>query len=163
MRRVMVIGCPGSGKSTFSTDLARLTGLPLISLDAEFWQPGWKPMPREAWRAKVTRLVAADLRLPRADTLIWFRFPRWLCLARVYLRAIGNYGQVRPEMAPGCPERLPERDFLAYIWAFQRSEDAASQSKLSSHRPDLAPVIFRHDAQVHEFLHNSRADMQEKA
>jgi hypothetical protein len=62
--------------------------LPLIILDREFWRPGWVEKPRNEWRAKVIELVARDawimegnygssldLRLPRADTVIWFDYP----------------------------------------------------------------------------------------
>lgn len=85
MHRVLVIGISGAGKSTFSRALANATGLPLIHLDKEFWQPGWVQTPRLNWRAKVTELAAGerwimdgnydsslDLRLPRADTALWF-------------------------------------------------------------------------------------------
>ena len=96
MRRVLVIGCSGAGKSTFSKALAAETGLPLISLDAEYWRPGWTQPPRAAWRSNVAELCARDvwlmdgtfdssldLRLPRADTVVWYKLPRWRCLVRV--------------------------------------------------------------------------------
>ena len=67
---------------------AHQTGLPLIHLDKEFWQPGWVQTPRPEWRAKVAELAAGerwimdgnydsslDLRLPRADTVLWFDYP----------------------------------------------------------------------------------------
>jgi adenylate kinase family enzyme len=40
MRRVLVIGISGAGKSTFARELAARIGLPLIHLDKEFWRPG---------------------------------------------------------------------------------------------------------------------------
>jgi hypothetical protein len=89
MRRVLVIGICGAGKSTFSRTLARKTGLPLIHLDKEYWKPGWTKTPRDLWRARVGELVAGDrwiidgnyagsldLRLPRADTVVRFDYPR---------------------------------------------------------------------------------------
>jgi hypothetical protein len=85
MRRALVIGISGAGKSTFSKRLAEATRLPLIHLDREFWQPGWNVTLREPWRAKVKQLAqreswimdgnfdsSLDLRLPRADTVFWF-------------------------------------------------------------------------------------------
>ena len=59
MRRVLVVGISGAGKSTFSRALAQKTGLPLIHLDKEFWQPGWKETPRAIWRARLAELIAA--------------------------------------------------------------------------------------------------------
>ena len=49
MRRVLVIGICGAGKSTFSQVLAARTGLPLIHLDKEFWRPGWADRPPEGF------------------------------------------------------------------------------------------------------------------
>ena len=61
MRRVLVIGCSGAGKTTFSRRLADLTGLPLVHLDKEFWQQGWIMMPRAEWRRKLTEIGRAHV------------------------------------------------------------------------------------------------------
>jgi adenylate kinase family enzyme len=60
VRRVLIIGCSGAGKSTFAAKLARETKLPLIHLDREFWHAGWVETPRSEWRARVTELVADE-------------------------------------------------------------------------------------------------------
>ena len=41
MKRVMVIGCCGSGKTTLSRKLGEKLGLPVVHLDKLFWHPGW--------------------------------------------------------------------------------------------------------------------------
>ena len=164
MRRVLVIGISGAGKSTFSRALAGKTGLPLIHLDKEFWQPGWKITPRAEWRSKVTELVARDawimdgnfdssldLRLPRADTVVWFEFPTLRCLRRALQRTVSTYGQVRTDMGEGCPERF-DLEFLRYIWTFnakQRRQIAAALAAFGRH---LDPVVFRRDREVIQFL-----------
>lgn len=132
MQRVLVIGCSGAGKSTFSRRLAALTGLPVIHLDQEFWQPDWMPMAPAAWRARVAAMTAEPrwimdgqfggtlgLRLSRADTVFILDVPRWRCLTRVLRRTCWNFGRTRPDMAPGCAERL-DWEFLRYIWNYNR-------------------------------------------
>ncbi len=57
LKRILVIGSGGSGKTTFARRLAERTKLPLIHLDALYWRPGWDPTPDEEWRAKVAELV----------------------------------------------------------------------------------------------------------
>lgn len=37
MKKVIVIGCPGSGKSTFSKALHKITDIPLFHLNMIFW------------------------------------------------------------------------------------------------------------------------------
>lgn len=175
MHRVVVIGCSGAGKSTFSMRLAALTGLPLVSLDAEHWQPGWVEPQPAAWRAKVAGLAARDawimdgnyggtfdLRLPRADTAIWFDYPRHVCLRRVLWRIATSYGQVRPEMAPGCPEQL-DLGFLHYVWSFDAKVRPSIGRALAAHGPHLSPVIFRRDADVARFLDKLAGGATDKA
>ena len=164
MRRILVIGIPGAGKSTFARKLAERTGLPLIHLDKEFWQPGWRITPREEWRAKVAALVAheawvmdgnygasLDLRLPRADTLAWFDYPRRVALRRVLWRVASTYGRVREDLAPGCPERF-DMEFLRYVWDFRGKERSQVVSMLASHGGHLQPVVFRRDRDAARFL-----------
>lgn len=135
MKRVMVIGSSGAGKSVFATALAEKTGLPLIHLDVEFWNPGWVETPDEQWHTKVEALAVREtwimdgnysgtfpLRMPRADTIILLTRPRWLCLARAIWRSAKNLGRTRADLGEGCPERF-NLDFYKWIWDFpDRSE-----------------------------------------
>jgi len=164
MQRVLVIGISGAGKSTFSRALANTTGLPLIHLDKEFWQPGWVQTPRQEWRERVAELAAGerwimdgnydsslDLRLPRADTVLWFDYPMLRCLRRAMWRAVTTYGRVRPDMAEGCAERI-DLEFLRYIWTFnakQRPRVVAALARFGGH---VDPVVFRRDGEAARFL-----------
>lgn len=164
MRRVMVIGISGAGKSTFSRALAARTGLPLIHLDKEFWRPGWTMTPLPEWRAKVDDLASRDawimdgnyagslpLRLPRADAVFWFDYPTLRCLRRALWRVVTTYGRVRDDMGEGCPERL-DRDFLHYIRTFNAKERPRTVAALAEFGRHLDPVVFRRDGEVTQFL-----------
>ena len=76
MRRVLVIGSGGAGKTTFSLALAKRTGLPVVHLDAHFWRPGWGQPESEEWADQVDRLAAE---------------PRWIMGFCLYLVA-GAFG-----------------------------------------------------------------------
>ncbi len=151
MQRVVIIGCSGSGKSTLARRLAAATGLPAIHLDQHYWRPGWIEPPRDEWRAEVARLAAGDrwiidgqyggtldLRLARADTLIFLDLAMPVCLTRVLRRTIADYGRNRAELPPGCPERF-DWQFLKYVWNYRRS-----------HRPKMLDIAgnFRGNAIV---------------
>ena len=127
---MLVIGSPGAGKSTVAAALARLTGLPLIHLDREYWRAGWVEPDKAEWEAQVRELAAGPrwvmdgnyggtlpLRLERADTVIDLDLPRWQCVLGIVRRAIAHRGRTRGDMAPGCPERL-EWEFLDYTIRF---------------------------------------------
>lgn len=72
----------------------------------------------DRWIIEGVNTSTLDLRLPRTDLLIWLERSRLACLWRVARRVASSYGSVRPDMAPGCPEQLPDFEFLTYIWAF---------------------------------------------
>ncbi len=141
-QRVVVIGPSGAGKSTFARKLGAITGIPVTHIDQLFWQPGWVPTPKDVYVRQLADVVASerwiiegvnpstlDLRLPRTDLLVWLERGRIACLWRVARRVASSYGRVRPDMAAGCPEGLPDRGFLTYIWTYPdriapRIEDA---------------------------------------
>ena len=164
-RRILVIGSSGSGKSTLAQALSARLGLPYISMDREFfWLPGWTLRERGDIRRLIAERVAGerwimdgtspgtlDLRLPRADMVIWLRMPRLLCIARVVRRRIRHSGLSRPEMAPGCPEKI-DREFLAYIWNFERIETPEIRAALAKHGPDVPVVTLRSPAAVRGLL-----------
>jgi len=130
MQRIAVIGPSGAGKSTLARRLGELTGLPVIHLDAHYFQPGWKAMAEEEWEPLVRQLAAGerwvidgnfsktmDVRLSAADTIIFLDFSRWRCLWGVLKRLALNVGRTRADMAKGCVEKL-DLEFLAWVWNF---------------------------------------------
>ena len=60
MRKVLVIGSGGAGKSTFAAKLARRTGLPLIHLDSLYWRPGWIETSAAEWDQTIEHLLGRD-------------------------------------------------------------------------------------------------------
>ncbi len=127
-KRIMIIGGPGSGKSTAAKKLGAALGLPVYHTDRDvFWLPGWVERDKADQLARVNRIVAEDtwvfegsnsrtydLREARSDLVIWLDTPLWLRLIRVIRRNILGRGEVRSDMAAECPERL---DMLpGFLW-----------------------------------------------
>ena len=54
MERILVMGSSGSGKSTFARRLSTMTGIPMVSLDALYWRPGWIPSDPAEFEERVT-------------------------------------------------------------------------------------------------------------
>lgn len=164
MDRVLIIGSPGAGKSTFSQKLASVTGLPLIHLDQEFWQPGWKMTPADQWRDKLHEMVAGerwiidgsydsslDIRLPRADTVVFLDYPRWLCLMRVIKRIITGFGRVRPDMGEGCPEFL-DLGFIKWIYNYRRDHYSKIMQQIEEYFSHGQLVVLENSSQARAFL-----------
>ncbi len=55
--RILVIGCPGTGKSTFSKQLGSILNIEVIHLDKHFWKPGWVQSTKDEWYDAVSQLL----------------------------------------------------------------------------------------------------------
>lgn len=164
--RVLVIGCSGSGKSTLSSKLGERFGLRHISMDkAFFWLPGWVARERSEIARLIGIAVAEDrwimdgtnprtmpIRLPRTQMVIWMRPTRWVSLLGVYGRVFRSYGRVRPDMAEGCPEQMPDRKFLSYIWNFEKVDAPEILEMLDKHGGDVAVLQLKSRQQVSQLL-----------
>lgn len=165
MRRVAVIGSGGAGKSTLARELGRAIGLPVVHMDREFWRPGWvEPDPAE-WKARVEALAAAEAwvmdgnyggsmepRFQRADTIVFLDMPRSVCVYRVLKRRLMFRNQARPDMAPGCNERV-EWQFIKWLWSYPASRRPGILARLREERVAGKRVVrLRNSRQVRRFV-----------
>lgn len=163
MDRILVIGSPGSGKTTLALKLAERTGLPLVHLDRLFWENNWSHVSSQIFDR---RLLAAlhnphwiidgnfartlPLRLSFCDTVIYLDYSRFQCLWGVLTRVVTNYGKVRPDMGGNCPERF-DLEFLKSVWRFPRQHRRTYQ-KLLSEAAGVTVHIFRCRRQAARWL-----------
>ena len=132
MQRVMIVGAPGSGKSTLARRLGEVTGLPVHHMDHIHHLPGWRQRPLEDRLRMAGEIERSERwifegglsdtyahRAGRADLIVWLDLPLWLSLWRVSRRILHYRGTVRPDMAPGCPERF-DLDFYRWILSSDR-------------------------------------------
>jgi adenylate kinase family enzyme len=164
MRKVLVIGVGGAGKSTFAVQMGKITGLPVVHLDEVYWEPGWVEPSPEKWRAAVRELVAQDswiidgnyggtmdIRLAAADMVIFLDVPPWVALWRVIRRWAAHRGEVRPGMAPGCEERLSWA-FLMWILRYRSERRPGILRKLRELPRTTEIVVLRSSREVPAFL-----------
>ncbi|HEV3358290.1 MAG TPA: DNA topology modulation protein FlaR [Pseudonocardiaceae bacterium] len=162
MRKVVVVGCAGAGKSTFARTLGVRLGLPVTHVDRLFWKPGWQATETSQWRAIQRELVAGDawlldgnyggtldIRFAAADTVIFLDFPRWRCLARVLRRTIASRG--RDTQAPGCPDKV-DAEFLRWIWNFRTDSRPEVLSAMAEHGKHAEHVILGSPRDVRAYL-----------
>jgi hypothetical protein len=67
-------------------------------------------------------------------------------------RLLSNYGSVRDDMAEGCPEQLPDREFLAYIWTFEQKMAPRIIAALDQYGPNIPVVTLRSRKQAEALL-----------
>ena len=96
MKKVIVIGCPGSGKTTFAQKLSKCTCLPLYHLDAIWHKPDKTHIPREEFDLRIGEIFALpewiidgnykrtiEARMKECDTVFLFDLPVEVCLQGV--------------------------------------------------------------------------------
>ena len=164
MKRVLVIGSGGAGKSALAVQLGPILGLPVIHLDRLYWKPGWQQPDRGTWRETVSGLITGDewvmdgnyggsldIRIPAADTVIYLDFPPSLCLWRVIKRRFQHKERGRPDMAPGCPEQITLA-FLKWIWDFRRDRRPRILTSVEKYVKGKNLIILKCPGEVSEFL-----------
>ena len=93
MKKVIVIGCPGSGKTTFAEKLQKCTNLPLYYLDAIWHKPDKTHIPREEFDERIKDIFKTsewiidgnysrtiEVRLKECDTVFLFDLPTEVCM-----------------------------------------------------------------------------------
>ena len=132
MKRVVIVGCAGAGKSTLAKKISNQTGLRIVHLDQLYWLPNWIPRDRQSFNALINEQVGHDSwimdgnykgtlaeRLVKADLVIVLNTSRWRCLWRIFLRTLKSYNRTRQDMPDGCLERF-DWEFTKYIWTFSK-------------------------------------------
>lgn len=109
IRRILVYGVTGSGKSTAAQRIATRTGLPVTLVDELTWEPRWVPVGAEEQRKRITAVVASDrwvldtaygawldVVLPHVDLVVGLDYPRWFSLQRLLRRSVMRAIDKRP-------------------------------------------------------------------
>ena len=163
MERIMIIGCGGSGKSTLARQLGEKLNLPVVHLDKLFWHPGWVESTKDEIDKKIMEAIAEprwimdgnynrtiSQRMKRCDTVIYLDFSRFACLMGVAKRVITTYGQVRPDMADGCPERF-DWEFLQWVWNFNKNK-RERYYKMLNEAEGIEKIVLKNRRTVKRFL-----------
>jgi len=158
MKKVIVIGCPGAGKSTFSRILREKTSLPLYHLDLIWHKPDRTTVSREEFDRRLAGLLSGEewiidgnysrtleIRMKECDTVFLFDLPTALCLEG----ARSRIGKKREDM-PWTEESLDE-EFKSWIENFARDELPCVYSLLEKYK-DKKIIVFKSHKEVDEYV-----------
>lgn len=159
MKKVIIIGCPGVGKSTFARKLKDRTGLPLFYLDMiwhkadgtnisrdEFDEKLKGIMEKEQWILDGNYIRTLEMRLKECDTVFLLDYPLELCLEG----AASRIGKERPDMP--WVEAEFDQEFRQFIVDFPKDSLPKIYELLKKYEKEKELHIFRKREDAEEYL-----------
>ena len=161
MERILIIGCPGSGKSTFARALHRMTGLPLHHLDMMYWNADRTTVAEDIFIGQLCDILkhpqwiidgnygsTMELRLKAADTVFFLDLPTEVCLLGIEERK----GKPRSDM-PWIEHEQSDEEFISFIKEYNTSSRQRVLQLLEQYR-DRNIVILHSRQEIDDYLRN---------
>ena len=158
MKKVIVIGCPGSGKSTVSRALHNKTGIPLYHLDMMYWNTDKTTVEKSVFLERLSAVLGKndwiidgnygstmELRMAACDTVIFLDYPLEVCLDGIKERR----GKPRSDMP--WIETEEDAEFMEFIKSYNEQQKPKVLELLEKYS-DKNIVILRSREQADAFL-----------
>jgi adenylate kinase family enzyme len=159
MKKVIVIGCPGSGKSTFSVALRRATGLPLFHLDMMYWNADKTAVERTVFLERMNETLGRsewiidgdyrstmEQRMQACDTVIFLDYPPQVCLDGIRER----HGKARSDM-PWVESGEEDAEFVEAVKNYNLQRRPQVMELLAKYS-DKDIFVFENRDEAAEFL-----------
>lgn len=150
MKKIIVIGCPGSGKSTFSRALHNKTGIPLYHLDMMYWNEDKTVVEKSLFRQRLLEVIEGDewiidgnygstmeMRMSACDTVFFLDYSLDTCLDGITQRR----GKPRSDIPWVETEEDPE--FIDFIKNFDAESKPKIIELLDKYKEKRTIVIFK--------------------
>ena len=158
MKKTIIIGCPGSGKSTFAGALHNKTGVPLYYLDMMYWNADKTTVEKSVFLERLSAVLkkdewiidgnyssTMDIRMAACDTVIFLDYPSDVCLDGIKERR----GKPRSDMP--WIETEEDAEFTEFIKSYGEQQRPKVLELLKKYS-DKNVIIFKHREQADEFL-----------
>ena len=159
MKKIIVIGCPGSGKSHFSRELHKKTGIDLYHLDMMYWNSDKTTVEKEVFLERLNNVLekerwiidgnyisTMETRLSRCDTVIFLDYPTEISLEGVRQRR----GKPRDDMP--WVENDEDLEFIEYIKSFNAQQRPVVIELLEKNRLARRILTFSSREEAENFL-----------
>mgnify|MGYP006336152325 FL=1 len=166
-KRILIIGSAGSGKTYLSNILSEKLDIEVTHLDKMYWLPNWERQPvtfcedltkelvvSDEWILDGNYIQTLDIRLEKADLVIFLKVNRFKCIASLFKRKrLAKRKKIeRDDLADGCVDKL-DCSFLK--WAFTFNNDYAPKLlEVINKYPDVDLKVFNKREDALEFIEN---------
>ena len=163
MNKMMIIGSPGSGKSTLSKIVGKKLGYKVLHLDYIYHIDNFKHITRDELKIMIESFVSEndnfiidgnyggtmEWRLQFCDTVVLLDIDTEICLKNVISRSMQEN---REDMAPGFDNSVIDKDFLEYVKNFKKDKIPGIKELINS--KDINKIILNDDHEVEEFINS---------
>ena len=168
MKKIIVIGCPGSGKSTLSGKLHNITEIPLYHLDMMLWNEDKTTVEKSVFLKRLSEVLIKDSwiidgnfsstmewRMNECDTVIFLDYPTDVCLDGVEKRR----GKPRGDIP--WIETEEDEEFTEFIKTFNVSRKPAILALLNKYK-EKNILIFKSREEADRFLNECEGKSEDR-
>ena len=166
MKRILIIGSSGAGKTTLANRLGETLGVEVIHLDKLHWKPNWTEPSKEEWQKITANALRGDswimdgnygstmeMRLAACNTVILLDLPHLLCVYRIIKRWLVYRKATRPDMAADCDEQFDWK-FIKYVWDFPKKNIPKIEKLLQLFQDSKTIIRLKSTKEVENFFVN---------
>ena len=163
MKRIALVGISGSGKSTLANKIGIKLGRPVIHLDKLYWDVGWKERypNKEDFKQLVKKIAdedewiidgnyrnSIDIRLERADAIIFLDVPKWRCFLRVFKRVLDRRQPF--DKTEGVKAKV-DWALLKFMWNYPQDE---MRERIKKYEAGKKVLIATNDQEIAVILNS---------
>lgn len=166
MKKIIILGCAGCGKSTLAAKLSEKLQIPLLHLDTIYWKANWQEEDKEIFENKQIEFLKNDswiidgnyrdtleMRLKDADTVLYLDYPRRVAIYGIYKRYFEYRKKTRTSIAAGCKEKI-DRSFFKWVWRFKKHAKPKIIEILNGYKDNCNIYFFKNRKELNNFLNN---------
>ena len=166
MKRIMILGSSGTGKTTLGRFLGKKLNIPTLHLDSVYWEKDWNNIDKARFDSYMKQFLIKNkcwvidgnytnnkhfnYRLNLADVIIILDFGQQISLQGIHKRAEQFKHQVRSDMAEGCIEGI-DQVFLQYVAGFHKEKAKYLKAIAKQFQHKKQVLIFKNRTELYEW------------
>jgi len=164
MKRIIVIGVCGAGKSTFAKKLSKILDIQLYHLDKLWFKANWVERTKKEFDADLKQIIEEEtwiidgnynrtipMRIEKADTIIYLDYSTSRALKGVFKRRFQYMFKQRDDVAEGCKENI-NWEFLKFVLNFRKDFRPKTMKLIENLEESKRLIIFKNDKEADLFL-----------